>query len=99
MSIDASIAAIASTADPRARWALIRLALGARQVTLGDIARRCRVARQAVSQTAYLPCQRVEQALAEALDCPPALLFPDRYSRDGRRTVITRTPPRARGQG
>ena len=90
MSIVTLIDAIATTADPRARWELIKAALSEKGLSLRTVAKRLGVCPTAVSQAAILPSERIEQAIALALGASPATLFPDRYDETGRRTVRTR---------
>lgn len=98
MSTEASLAPLtdAVPADPQDRWAWILYRLNRRRITLGSIAERLGMVRQAASQVRWWPNAVLEQAIAEAAEVPVHLLWPDRYAADGTRTVVTRARRRRR---
>ena len=72
--------------SPDHRAEVIKAALWERGVTYGDIARKLGVTRGAVSQALFRSSQRIEQAIADALDVPvPA--FPSEGKPPGAKAV------------
>lgn len=73
--------------DPIRRrvWVLGELRLSG--TSLSAIARREGVKRQAVGAALLAPSERMERLLADELGMKVHALFPERYSRDGTRTV------------
>lgn len=68
--------------DPVLRRHWIQGLLRRRGLTLRALASQIGVSPQAVSAALSAPSARIEEALARALDMPPATLFPDRYHGD-----------------
>ena len=60
-------------------WPDIKSELEKRGITLSLLASQLEVSPQAVSKVKKRPSQRVQQAIAEALDEEPEEIWPDRY--------------------
>lgn len=73
----------------------VKAALERRNLSLADIARQLGISRNAVRNALYpLRSERVEKAIAEALDLPLWVVFPDRYPPSGDISQSTpRVPP------
>lgn len=71
----------------------VKAALEKRNLTLSDIARQLGISRNAVRQALYpLRSERVEKAIAEALELPLHVVFPDRYPPKGDSDHSPRVP-------
>lgn len=81
--------------DPADRRDWVKNQLVRRGTSMRQVALRLGVCPQAVAQALMLPSIRIEHALAEALELPVHLLFPERYRADGFRLVRTRQPDSA----
>ncbi|WP_353960355.1 helix-turn-helix domain-containing protein [Halomonas sabkhae] len=79
--------------EPRARWEWIKYQIRARGLSLAELARRLDVDRPALTAVKRYPYPRMERAIADALDLPPAVIWPERWNADG--TPCRRRPNRA----
>lgn len=60
-------------------WPDIKSELEKRGITLSALASRLEISPQAVSKVKNRPSQRVQHAIAEAVDEPAENIWPDRY--------------------
>jgi Ner family transcriptional regulator len=65
--------------DPAKKRAWIQYQLRQRNLTLAEIARQLEVSKAAVSQAIDRPSQRIQAAIAAALNVDPAEIWPERY--------------------
>jgi Ner family transcriptional regulator len=75
--------------DPEARRAWVVYQLHLKHTSLAAIARSHGLSAHACGKALRVPSARMEQALAEALDLKPEVLFPERYREDGVRKIRT----------
>jgi len=68
----------------RRKWEWIKYQLRLRGYSLGSLSREKGLSRNAVARLLYRPWPRVERAIAEKLEIPPEILWPDRYDENGR---------------
>lgn len=76
--------------NPAERRAWVAYQLKLRGLSLASVAASLGVCRQAVSGALMTPSERIETALAQALEIPVATLFPERFDRQGIRIPRTR---------
>lgn len=85
--------------NPVNRRAWVTHQLKLRGQSLTSIGAVLGVCRQAVSGALTTPSERIEQALAEALDLPVVTLFPERFDQKGFRIPRTRPDNLTRRRG
>ena len=73
--------------DPRARRAWVNYQLKLSGRSLADVARELGVARHAPSLALSRPYPRMERAIAHATGVAVHILFPERYSPNGQRSI------------
>ncbi len=81
--------------DPvkRRAWIIYQLSLQGR--SMASLARDLGVARGVPRHAFTHPYPRMERAIAEAVDVPVHLLFPDRYAPDGERLIRMGRPAKS----
>ncbi|WP_341893847.1 helix-turn-helix domain-containing protein [Ferrovibrio terrae] len=78
--------------NPVERRIFIKLQLELRGLSFAAIARQRGVARVTVSKTAAgAPSAPLQAALAEAIEMPVEVVFPERFDRNGRRVTPVRS--------
>ena len=85
--------------NPAERRAWVVYQLTVRGQSLASVAASLGVCRQAVSGALMTPSERIEQALADALDLPIETLFPERFDAKGVRIPRTRRSKISAGRG
>ncbi len=81
--------------DPVKRRAWVQFQLKIRGLSFAEIARQQGVVPQAVSAALGSNSLSLEEAIASAVERPVRVLFPERFTSDGRRLGITRTRNRS----
>jgi lambda repressor-like predicted transcriptional regulator len=78
----------------QARRCYIIYALRARGLTVSDVARKMRLAPQAVSNGLRLRYPKIERMVSKIIGVDLATLFPERYDASGRSLVRPGRPPK-----
>lgn len=73
--------------DPAKRRAWVIYQLNLRGESLASLARRIGLTRTAPSYALRKPYPKMERAIADAVDVPVHVLFPDRYAPNGERLI------------
>lgn len=84
------LTALTPPKNPADRRLWVGYHLKKRGSSLGRIAASLGVARQSVYSALMTPSERIEQAIADALEMPVQALFPERFDRSGVRIPRTR---------
>lgn len=74
---------IATMPDQFSRREWIKFQLRLRGYSLAHLARELKLSRSALTLALRMPYPRVERAIAEKLQLPPAAIWPERYDKQG----------------
>ena len=85
MRIDSDTKAIFNDPAKRRAWVIYQLNL--RGQSLASLARRLGLTRTTPSYALSKPYPKMERAIAEAVEVPVHVLFPDRYAPNGERLI------------
>lgn len=81
--------------DPAKRRAWVIYQLSLRGQSLASLARRLGVTRTTPGYALSKPYPRMERAIAEAVEVPVHVLFPDRYAPNGERLIRMGRPKKS----